>query len=184
MKTNEDDCKNKEECLTFICPCIANMFAEYNQQDATFLNLFISLRRSTCFRRLLCPSSGARNCTYSIRYLWDQYCYLTLYVQFWAPDDGRSNRLKHVERLREISKLWNVASCWLYSANKEECIFPRLFTQMLSMPLTFKVFWPEVISNEELWKLGQEKPITLQMNLRKWEWFGHSLRKDSFAMEK
>ena len=30
--------------LTFIGPCIANIFAEYNQQDATFLNLFISVR--------------------------------------------------------------------------------------------------------------------------------------------
>ena len=38
-------------------------------------------------------------------------------VQFWAPDDGRKTRLKHVECLTEINKLWNVASCWLYSAN-------------------------------------------------------------------
>ena len=36
---------------------------------------------------------------------------------FWAPDDGRKNRLKHVERLTEINKLRNVASCWLCSAN-------------------------------------------------------------------
>ena len=35
---------------------------------------------------------------------------LTLYVQFWAPDDGRKNRLKHVERLAQIHKLWNSAS--------------------------------------------------------------------------
>jgi len=42
---------------------------------------------------------------------------LTLYVQFWAPDDGQKTRLKHEERLTEINKLWNVASCWLYSAN-------------------------------------------------------------------
>ena len=27
--------------LTFIGPCIANIFSEYNQQNATFLNLFI-----------------------------------------------------------------------------------------------------------------------------------------------
>ena len=46
--------------LTFICPCIANIFAEHNQQDATFLNLFISVRRSTCFRRFFRPSSGAQ----------------------------------------------------------------------------------------------------------------------------
>ena len=38
--------------LTFIGPCIANTFAEYNQQDDTFLNLFISVGRSTCFRRV------------------------------------------------------------------------------------------------------------------------------------
>jgi len=28
--------------LTFIGPCIANIFAEYNQQDATFIYLFLS----------------------------------------------------------------------------------------------------------------------------------------------
>jgi len=45
--------------LTFIGSCIANIFADYNQQDATFHNLFISVRRSTCFRRFFRPSSGA-----------------------------------------------------------------------------------------------------------------------------
>jgi hypothetical protein len=29
--------------MTFICPCIANIIPNYNQQDATFLNLFISI---------------------------------------------------------------------------------------------------------------------------------------------
>ena len=43
--------------------------------------------------------------------------YLTLYAQFRAPDDGGKTRLKHVERLTEIKKLRNFASCWLYSAN-------------------------------------------------------------------
>ena len=62
------------------------MFAEYNQQDVTFHNFFISVRRSTCFRRFFRPSSGAQNCTYSVRYWSDSY--LLLYVQFWAPDDG------------------------------------------------------------------------------------------------
>ena len=123
--------------LTFIGPCIANRFAEYNQQDAKFHNFFISVRRSTCFRRVFRPPSGAQNCIYSVRYLSDQYCYLplarlaagssiglTLYVQFWAPDDGRKNRLKHVERLTEINKLRNVAYCWLYSAKS---VSVRLF---------------------------------------------------------
>ena len=42
---------------------------------------------------------------------------MTLYVQFWAPDDGRKTRLKHVERRTGIKKFRNVASCWLYCAN-------------------------------------------------------------------
>jgi len=106
---------NINSSLTFIGPCNANIFTEYNQQDETFHNLFISVRRSTCFMRFFRPSSGAQNCTYSVRCWSDKY--LTLYVQFWAPDDGQKNCMKHVERLTEINKLWNPVSCWLYSAN-------------------------------------------------------------------
>ena len=82
-------------------------------------------RCSTYFRRSLRPSSGAHNCTYSFRYcqpilllaaVVDEmerssisstiaasssigWQYLKLYVQLCVPDDGRRNRLKHVERL-------------------------------------------------------------------------------------
>ena len=45
----------------------SNSFTEYNQQDATFLSLFISVRCPTRFRRFFRPSSGAQNCTYSVR---------------------------------------------------------------------------------------------------------------------
>jgi len=41
-------------------------------------NLFISVRRSSCFRRGFRPSSGAQNSTYSVRYLSDRYCFLLL----------------------------------------------------------------------------------------------------------
>jgi len=82
---NEYDCKNTKlttfKHLTFIGPYIASIFAEYNQQDAMFHNSCISVRRSTCFRWFFRPSSGAQNCTYSVRYLSDQYCYLLLAVQ-------------------------------------------------------------------------------------------------------
>jgi hypothetical protein len=36
------------------------VFPKCNQQDATFVNLFISIKCSTCFRRFLRPSSGAQ----------------------------------------------------------------------------------------------------------------------------
>jgi len=92
-----------------------------------FLNLFISTNCSTSFRWFLHPSSGAQNCTYVVRYCqtitatccycgWDSISfmiavgssigltYLMLCVQFCAPDDGRRNRLKHVEQFIEINR--------------------------------------------------------------------------------
>jgi len=125
-----------------ICLCIANIFSEYSQQEATFHNLFISVRRSACFRRFFRPSSGAQNCTYSVRYLSDRYCYLLLacnglYVQFWAPNDGRKTGLKHLERLTEINKLWNVASLWLHSANSFKSFLAHTFflVRFLNRPI-------------------------------------------------
>jgi len=104
--------------LMFIGPCVANIFAEYNQQYTKFLNLFISVRRSTCFEQCFRRSSGALNCMYSVRHLSDHQELKTAHtLQFRAPDDRRKHRSKHVERLTEINKLRNVASCSLYSAN-------------------------------------------------------------------
>ena len=88
------------------------IFAECDQQDATFHNLSISVRRSACFSDGFSVPSRAQNRAYSVKYLSD----LTAYAQFWARD-GTEECLKHVEHLTEINKLWNVASCWLYSAN-------------------------------------------------------------------
>ena len=62
-----------------------------------------------------------------------------MYVQFWAPDDGRKTRLKHVEHLTDINKLWNVASCWLYCANSHAYYFQDQFHVIL--PSTFRSPW-------------------------------------------
>jgi len=90
---------------------------------------FISVRRSTCFRRFFRPSSGAQNCTYSIRYWSDQYCYLLLAwlaVLVWQIPDPVCTVLSswwwtenpsETCRASYRNKLWNVASCWLYCAN-------------------------------------------------------------------
>jgi len=63
---------------------------------------------------------------------WCDKC-LTLYVQFWAPDDGRKTRLKHVERLTEINKLWNIASCRLYSENAVEILWIGFYMTVYSI---------------------------------------------------
>ena len=103
--------------------------SKYNQQAAVLHNLFISVKCSTWVRRFLRPSSGAQNFIYSIGYFVKPLLlpatvvagsskgltkYPMLYIQFWVPDDGRRNRLKHVEHFTEINILRNVASRWLY----------------------------------------------------------------------
>ena len=76
------------------------------------LDLFISINCSTCFRRFLRQSSGAKTVhtasgtvkpilLLAAAVLVLQY--LTPYVQFFAPDDGRRNRLKYVEQFIEIN---------------------------------------------------------------------------------
>ena len=42
---------------------------KYNQQDATLYNILYYCQCCTCFRRFLRPSSGAQNCTQSVRYM-------------------------------------------------------------------------------------------------------------------
>jgi len=54
-----------------------------NKMQRFSVYLFISVRCSTCFRRVFRPSSGAQNCTYSARYLSDQNCYLLLAWPGW-----------------------------------------------------------------------------------------------------
>jgi hypothetical protein len=44
--------------------------------------------------------------------------------------------------------------------------------------------WTDKITNEELWRITQQKPIENQIKRRKWNWIGHSLRKEVGAIEK
>jgi len=79
---------------------------KYNQQDARLYNILYYCQCSTCFRPFLRPSSELKT-VHTAFGTW-QTCllvplaskfvmYQMLCVQFWAPDDGRRNSLKHVE---------------------------------------------------------------------------------------
>ena len=73
-----------------------NIIPNDNQQDATFLDLFIS----TDTLHVSGSSSAHHQEHITVRTasgVVNQY--LKLYVQLCAPDDGQRNRLKHVEHL-------------------------------------------------------------------------------------
>jgi len=40
------------------------------------------------------------------------------------------------------------------------------------------------LTNEELWRITHQKSIQNQIKRRKWNWIGHTLRKETGAIEK
>jgi hypothetical protein len=44
--------------------------------------------------------------------------------------------------------------------------------------------WTNKITNEELWRITQQKPIENQVKRRKWNWIGHKLCKEAGAIGK
>jgi len=44
--------------------------------------------------------------------------------------------------------------------------------------------WTDKITNEEPWRITKQKPIEIQIKRRKWNWKGHTLRKEAGAIEK
>ena len=141
-------------------PCIVNIFKQ-DQQDATLHNGIYYYKCSTCFRRFRRPSSGAQNCIHSIGYLSSFFCFLKaivgklklqfqlthdsgkkqkkfdkdpmLWIQFWAPDDGRKNRLKHVSRILWPICPWGIPhpQCLLISSFYPNSDGPNDFVRLL-----------------------------------------------------
>jgi len=44
--------------------------------------------------------------------------------------------------------------------------------------------WIDTITNEELWRITEKKSTENQIKRRKWNWIGHTLRKETGAREK
>jgi hypothetical protein len=101
--------------LTFIGPCLVIYSYSKTDKMCLFLKLFMLVKHSTCFGRSFHPSSRAQDYACSNRHMSNSCCYLLLaagldrclllYAQSWAPDDGRKDRLKHVECFTRINNL-------------------------------------------------------------------------------
>jgi hypothetical protein len=42
--------------------------------------------------------------------------------------------------------------------------------------------WTNKITNEEIWRITKQKPIEIRIKGRKWDWVGHTLRKEAGAL--
>ena len=63
---------------------------------------------------------------------------------------------------------------WLTSEsllNKLQVFINRCLRKIL------RVWWPDTISNSNLWSKCKQLPIAIEIKKRKWNWIGHTLRK-------
>jgi hypothetical protein len=78
--------------------------------------------------------------------------YPMLCIQFWVSDDGRRNRLKHIENFTEINTLCNVASYWLYLKIHLQCTDPWMSKVHNKSCLALNFSW--LASSNVIWRLA------------------------------
>ena len=47
-----------------------------------------------------------------------------------------------------------------------------------------RIWWPNIISNKDLWKVTGQEDINLEIRKRKFRWIGHTLRKEDAEVPK
>ena len=49
---------------------------------------------------------------------------------------------------------------------------------------TLRIWWPNIISNKDLWKVTGQEDINLEIRKREFRWIGHTLRKEDGEIPK
>ena len=47
-----------------------------------------------------------------------------------------------------------------------------------------RIWWPNIISNKDLWKVRRQEDINVEIRKRKFRWIGHTLRKEDGEIPK
>ena len=50
--------------------------------------------------------------------------------------------------------------------------------------LFLKIWWPNIISNKDIWRVTDQEDINLEIRKRKFRWLGHTLRKEDGEISK
>jgi len=66
--------------------------------------------------------------------------------------------------------------CWCSIHRAHYSFFPFFISYIQCLRKILRIFWPDQITNEELWKRTKQLRIDLQIRKRKWGWLGHKLR--------
>jgi hypothetical protein len=49
---------------------------------------------------------------------------------------------------------------------------------------TLRIWWPNIVSNKDLWNVTGQEDITVEIRKRKFRWFGHTFRKEDGEIPK
>lgn len=98
---------------------------------------------------------------------------------------GRLNRIWRSPQLSLQTKIRIFSACvkapLLYGSETwltTDTVVRKIQSQINKfLRIICRIFWPNIISNSELWNRTNETPITVQIRKRKWKWIGHTLRK-------
>ena len=75
----------------------------------------------------------------------------------------------------------NVKSVLLYGAETWRttvCIQKKIQTFINTcLRGILRIRWPEIITNEDLWRTTKQRPVEAEIKQRRWRWIGHTLRK-------
>ena len=96
----------------------------------------------------------------------------------------KSNIIRRKTKLKIFNS--NVKSVLLYGAetwlmteklrSRLQCFVNKCLRKVM------RIFWPDWITNRELWSETNQTPIDLQIRQRKWKWIGHTLRKEQCSI--
>ena len=59
-----------------------------------------------------------------------------------------------------------------------------LFVQQALQKYVLRTWWPNIISNKDLWKITGQEDINVEIRKRKFRWIGHTLRKEGGEIPK
>ena len=100
------------------------------------------------------------------------------YIQLrniWASNEYSKKTKVNIFRSCVLSVLLYGCETWLVTERIKSLI--QVFVNRCLRRI-FRIFWPNTISNQELWEKADMKNINLEIRKRKFGWIGHTLRRD------
>jgi hypothetical protein len=100
-------------------------------------------------------------------------------IHLWLTTRALANQTSHLQHTRVKGVLLYGCETWKNSKSmtaKLQVFIDKYLTKVL------RIFWPDQITNKELWKRTKQPRIDLQIRKHNWGWLGHTLRKPSDDM--